>query len=162
VENFTFFFTPLFFSVLSLNWGCAPSETVAQKMVIIRTERADRLPLVHSLYSTALLLAQHQVPPDLLYVFGSRLFLHTHTHTHTHTLAQTLCTFATLLLVVLETRKVVLCSLVSFLYFLFLLCSRRLCLSFYFSPSNHTWCLSFPPLKSVRSSVSLITSYAVL
>jgi len=84
VENFTFFFFLLFFFP-SVNWGCAASETVAQKMVIIRTERADRLPLVYSLYSTALLLAQHQVPPDLLYVFGSRLFLHTHTHTHTHT-----------------------------------------------------------------------------
>lgn len=75
-------------------------------------------------------------------------------YTHTHTLAQTLFAFATLLLVVLKTRKVVLCSLVSFLYFLFLLCSRPLCLSFYFSPSTHTWCLSSPP----HSCLSIVAS----
>ena len=98
MENFGFFlfllslfFLSFFlFFWLSVNWGCATSETVAQKMVIIRTERADPLPLVHSLYSTALLLAQHQVPPDLLYVFGSRLFLHTHTHTYTYTCTNSL------------------------------------------------------------------------
>lgn len=131
-------------------WGCAASEIVAQKMVIIRTERADRLLLVRSLYSTALLLARHQVPPDLLYVFGTRLSLHTHTHTRTNSLyfCYTAASGA-------QNKKVVLCLLVSFLCFLFLLYYRPLCLSFYFSPSSYTWCLSLSPLKSVsRASLS--------
>jgi len=153
--------------MLSVNWGCAATERAAQKMVIIRTERADRLPLVHSLYSTALLLVQHKVPPDLLYVFGSRLFLHTHTHTHTHTYTYT-CTNSLYFCYTAasgaenkKSRFVLACFL------------PLRPLSSVFSPSLsfllllpfHPYLVSFfppPSLTSVCRSVSLITSYAVL
>jgi len=123
-------------------------------MVIIGTERADRLPLVHSLYSTALLLAQHQVPPDLLYVFGSRLFLHTHTHTYTCTNSLYFCYTAASGAENKKSRFVLACFL------------PLLPLSSVFSPSlsfllllpYHPYLVSFFPPHSSLSVVASLSS----
>lgn len=126
-------------------------------MVIIRTERAARLPLVRSLHSTALLLARHQVPPELLYVLGARLFLHTHTYTRTDSLY--FCYTAASGAENKKSRFVLAC----FLPLLPLSSILSPSLSFLLLLPYHVYLVSFsPPLKSLGLSVSLITSYAVL